>query len=83
MTNDVVARYLPENKRRATLSSTDGAIGTTPAESLRLMKEMSGRDCGTEYDCLEADGSGFYIFDTAKIGKPVVHGHWALWRLRG
>jgi hypothetical protein len=44
---------------------------------------MSGYDCGDDYDCIQKDGSGYFVFDTSKIGLPIVHGHWGVFTVRG
>jgi hypothetical protein len=74
---------LPKEMRRSIISSTDGVQGTTPAEVLAMQKELSGYDCGDDYDCLQPDGSGYYVFDSDIIGKPLPQGVWGIWSFRG
>jgi hypothetical protein len=86
MMNENIEPGLPKENRLSVLSSTDSAIGTTTALTLRGQKEMSGMDCGEEFDCRDANGAGFYMFDTDKMlgkDKPIVHGHWGVYHNRG
>jgi hypothetical protein len=83
LSNAALGNSLPKEMRRSIISSTDGKFGSTPAEVLAMQKELSGYDCGEDYDCIQPDGSGYYVFDSDTIGKPLPHGLWFLWAFRG
>jgi hypothetical protein len=71
MTNENIEPGLPKDKRLSVLSSTDSAIGTTTADTLRVQKEMSGYDCGDDFDCRQPNGAGYYLFDTESKTPPL------------
>jgi hypothetical protein len=85
MTNEAIEPYLSKNKRLSVISSSDGKWGgdNTSAAVIADQKELSGFDCGDDFDCRQADGSGYLVFDSSTIGKPLVQGHWVYWTLRG
>jgi hypothetical protein len=83
MTATALEPFLPRHRRRSAITSTDFSFGDTPADVLRIQKEMSGYDCGENFDCLSPDGSGYYVLDVNRIGRPMYHGHFGLWQFRG
>jgi hypothetical protein len=70
MTNEQIEPGLPKEKRLAVIPSTISTIGTTTAETLRTQKEMSGFDCGEDFDCRQANAAGYFVFDTARLVSP-------------
>merc|ERR1711924_205949 len=41
------------------------------------LKIASGYDCGSDLDCLQEDGSGYYVLSEADSGgHPVTHFNW-------
>jgi hypothetical protein len=83
LVSSAVETYLPKNKRRSAISSTDGRFGSTPEEVLAIQKEFSGFDCGDAFNCIQEDGSGYIVFDTSTIGKVIQNPLWAIWSVRG
>lgn len=52
-------QILPEEKRRSIVGSND-SIFNTPSVA-QQQKDTSGYDCGENENCLQPDGSGYYI----------------------
>ncbi|CAE8586989.1 unnamed protein product [Polarella glacialis] len=56
---------LNKAKRRYIIGNDDLIIGGSPANNLQSMKGISGYDCGDSLDCIQVDGSGFFIIKGA------------------
>lgn len=73
-------RQLPNNKLvlnigQASNLSTKNMI----PEDLPSLKAMSGLNCGTAYNCLQADGSGYYVVQNGEIKDKVAdHCYWLM-----
>jgi hypothetical protein len=52
-------QYLSKTKRRFLNGYNDGLFKN--GSPMFGMKEISGYDCGTSYDCIQEDGSGWFI----------------------
>ena len=48
-------------------------------EDLPSLKKFTGVDCGSNYNCLQADGSGYYIVQNSEIKDKVAdHCYWLM-----
>merc|ERR1712007_95171 len=70
---------IAKERRRFVIGENDLIIGARPELLFKGQKEMSGYDCGSSYQCLNADnGSGFYIVQGSEFKKvlcdKVTHG---------
>lgn len=52
---------LHQSKRRYLIGIDDSLMGGNPEFVPNSMKRVSGYDCGEDFDCIQADGSGYFI----------------------
>lgn len=60
---------LPRSKRRYIIGEDDYITGGGPDMVYGENKQMSGYDCGASNDCLQLDGSGYYIVKGSEFEK--------------
>jgi len=49
------------------------------AEDLPSLKKLTGQDCGSGFNCLQQDGSGYYVVSNAEIKDKVAdHCYWMM-----
>lgn len=61
-------RRMSNQKRRLIVSSRD-EMRVNMFSSYSAQQAVSGYDCGKERDCLQPDGSGYYMTDGSEYGK--------------
>lgn len=73
-----VSAHLPRSKRRAVVGENDEwfGIAPTPPRVLAQHRALSGYDCGARRDCIQPDGSGFYVVSAAESGTDGGHAFW-------
>ena len=71
-------RLLPNNKLVMNIGqATDLKTKDLISADLPSLKAISGKDCGNSYECLKADGSGYYIVKNSEIKDGVAdHCYW-------
>jgi len=73
--NENIAPHLPQNRRRYILGEgdqyyawepIDGSDGYKPSleDAIKNNKILSGYDCGENRDCIQPDGSGYFVTTT-------------------
>jgi len=62
-----LGEYLPKEKKRTIVIDADPEHGGEAATALSESKLISGYDCGTSFDCLQSDGSGYHILAHADL----------------
>merc|ERR1712129_261287 len=58
---------LPKSKRRYIIGEDDLLVGGGREMIYKEYKSMSGYDCGDSNDCLQADGSGYFIIKASEF----------------
>ena len=72
---------VPQHKRRLLIGESDGQMGgdgsygsgkaaTIIEDSKKVLGPLS---CKTPYDCIQEDGSGYYVATKAETGLDMVH----------
>jgi pimeloyl-ACP methyl ester carboxylesterase len=70
-------RALPDNKLRIDLGELDVTPGGTGAPNVTGLAALTGDNCGGIYDCLQSDGSGYYIVSNAEVADHSAdHCYW-------
>jgi hypothetical protein len=69
MMNENLEPGLPKEQRLSVISSVDSTIGTITALTLQSQKDMSGFDCGEDFDCRQPNGAGYFLFDS--VGESI------------
>ena len=59
---------LPQNKRRYINGENDPIWGDTAANQRLNLVSVSGYDCGTNDECIQADGSGYQLVKSYMLG---------------
>jgi hypothetical protein len=61
-------RALPSNRLRAVDGEKDQFIGPNAANVRSQFLTLTGLSCGTSFNCLQSNGSGWYIVQNAQVG---------------
>jgi hypothetical protein len=61
-------RTLPSSRLRAVDGEKDQFIGPNAANVRSQFLTLTGLSCGTGFNCLQANGSGWYIVQNAQVG---------------
>jgi hypothetical protein len=61
-------RALPNNKLRITNGQADVTNQGLSSFDPSVMGAISGNSCGSSWNCLQTDGSGYYIVQNAEVG---------------
>ena len=71
-------RALPSDKLTITMGEASNlSKKTLIKEDLPSLRQITGYDCGTGYDCVQADGSGYYIVSNAEVKDGLAdHCYW-------
>lgn len=72
---------VPTHKRRLLMGANDGLMGGNGSKGsgnvtviIEGSKEVTDPpSCTTPYDCIQGDGSGYYVGTTAETGLPMYH----------
>ena len=82
----VLGQYIPKTRRRYVTTendvyfawdSTGGHTYTTPSKegAEANLKKASGYDCGANVNCIQSDGSGYFVVTSGAVnGAPLYHG---------
>lgn len=71
LTNDKIAINMGEASNLSTRKPIK--------EDLPSLKQLTGTDCGTAYDCIQPNGSGYYIVSNSEIKDKVAdHCYWQM-----
>ena len=70
MIDSVLSTFLPKSRRRLVIGAADLYYGTndTTFGAIAQCKRGTGYDCGTRSDCIQADGSGYYVPSVDDVG---------------
>lgn len=71
------ARTLPEDKVRVDVGQLDVTSGGAGPLNVSGLAAMTGVTCGATYDCLQPDGSGYYVVSNAEVADGTAdHCYW-------
>jgi dienelactone hydrolase len=62
------SRALPNNKLRIDLGQSDVTQQNTAPADFSSLEAMTGHGCGTAWNCLQPDGSGYYVVQNSEVG---------------
>ena len=73
-------RALPNDKLVINMGEASNIFSKKlAAADLPSLKQMTGNDCGNEFDCIQANGSGYYVIKNAEIKDGVAdHCYWLM-----
>lgn len=73
-------RALPNDKLKINMGqSSNLSKKTLIPEDLPSLKKLTGVDCGTSYNCLQAGGNGYYVVANSEIKDGVAdHCYWQM-----
>jgi hypothetical protein len=70
-------RALSDNRLRIDVGQLDVTAGGAQPLSLSSLNAITGDNCGAAYDCLQADGSGYYVVSNAQVADGAAdHCYW-------
>ncbi len=71
-------RALPNNKLVINMGEASNTWTKKPiAEDLPSLKQLTGVNCGSNYDCLQPNGNGYYVVSNSEIKDGVAdHAYW-------
>jgi hypothetical protein len=70
-------RSLPNNKVRLDVGQLDVTGGGSGPLNLSGLQELTGDNCGASYNCLQSDGSGYYVVSNSEVvDKAADHCYW-------
>jgi hypothetical protein len=70
-------RVLPNDKLRDDLGELDVTKGGVDPPDLSSLNALTGDSCGTSFDCLQSDGSGYYVVSNAEVADGIAdHCYW-------
>jgi len=78
------ALQLPRTKRRITIGEEDAEFGAasmyywdgSPSQVIQLAAETSGYNSCSTHNCIQSDGSGFYVSTSSETGAGADHTWW-------